>query len=103
MNTLNQRVVLTVEVVNAVVSLMKPRGSFAYYRGYIAQDRSLLPGAENHARARKVGLLADEMMKHGCPPRWAYGEGTVVDGYGTGTLTQQRLGENDYRYIFTKH
>ena len=85
--------VLTVQEATTIVRKMKNGQHFVYYRGYIAKDREAAPG---------VGLLADEMMRHGCPPRYAYGEGTVVDGYGSGELTQRRLGPNDYHYIFTK-
>jgi len=72
-----------------------PRGLiFRYHRGYLLLDRRDNPA---------VAKLADFFLRAGTEEGWGYGEQVASpNGLGLGFLTQRKLGDMDYEYLFTK-
>lgn len=92
--------VMTVEEAERIVQVLRGGQRFCYYRGFLACDRDpMLVGPE---KSRGVAALCDLMLKHGCPANYPLGSGVVVEGLGSGSLSQRRLGVGDYEYLFTK-
>ncbi len=68
--------------------------SFRYYRGYLLLDRRDNPA---------LAALANFFLQAGTEEGWGYGEQVASpNGLGLGFLTQRKLGDRDYEYLFTK-
>ena len=72
---------------------LDPGESFCYYLGFILKDRQF---------DKTVKKLGDYMLKQGTPKNFLIGKELVVSGKNKGHLTQRRVGEELFEYIFTK-
>ena len=76
------------------VRSMKPGEHFMYHHGYLAIDRETDP---------EIDAIAERFCFHGTQPNFAFGHGCFSNGAGLGRLTQKRLGNGEYLYMFTKN
>lgn len=96
-----QQPVLSVAAAQEIIRLMPSGASVVYYRGHIARDRDA-NGSGDPTRAARVAALADFMMRHGCGREYPLGDGTIIDGLGTGHLTQRKIEDGIFEYLFIK-
>ena len=84
----------TLKEVRARLRAIRSGETICYYRGYLLLDRRDNPAAVE---------LADFFLRAGTEEGWGYGEQVAnPNGLGLGFLTQRRLGDMDYEYLFTK-
>lgn len=72
-----------------------PKGSrICYHVGYLPIDRQ---------HSDSVGEMANEVLTMGCPEHFRYSHEMVLQGRGSVSLTQKRLGYQFYAYFMTKN
>lgn len=82
------------EAVDDRVKDMAPGTSYVYHVGMLAIDRE---------HDEKVDAIAERYCRHGTPPNFAFGHGCFSDGTGLGRLTQLKISDAKYHYIFTRN